>query len=101
MCDPFFVHYCQSVEQLLDYHFRITFVPPITIHKSLRHIPYRDILHRNVHVVSVLIGGVEFEEPFVLFTGQTKPPVNRMRPSLVMKGCNFRQNLHLIMPINS
>ena len=101
MCDTCFMHHYQSVEQLFDHHLRITFIPPIVIHKGPRHISYRDILHSNVYVVIVLIGGVEFDEPFVLSTGQTKPPVNRMRPSPVMKGCNFRQNLHLIMPVDS
>ena len=101
MCDPFVMHYRQSAEQLLDYHFRIIFVPSIIIHKGLRHIPDRDILHSNVHVVLVLIGGVEFDEPFVLPTGYTKPPVNRMGLMLAMKGCNFGQNLHSITPPNS
>jgi len=66
MYDTFFMHYYQSVEQLLDYHPRITFVPPIVMEKGLRDIPYSDILRSNVHVVSVQIGGIEFDKPLVL-----------------------------------
>jgi len=66
MCDPFFMHHCQSVEQLLDYHSCITFIPPITIRKGVRQIPYGNILHRNVQVVIVLIGSDEFDEPLGL-----------------------------------
>ena len=66
MCDPRFMHHNQPVEQLFDYHLCITFIPPITIHKGLRHIAYRDILHSNVYVVIVLIGGVEFNKQIIL-----------------------------------
>ena len=74
MCDPFPMHYYQSMEQLLDYHLCITFIPPIAIRKGLRHIPYRDVLHSNVHVVSVLVGGVEFDEPLMLLIRQIDLP---------------------------
>ena len=64
------------MEQLLDYNLYITFVPLVAIRKALRHIPHWDILHSNVHVVSILIGGVEFDEPFVLSRCQTRLDVN-------------------------
>ena len=64
------------MEQLLDYNFCITFTPLIAIGKALRHIPRLDILHSNVHVVSVLVGRVEFDEPFVLSICQTWLEVN-------------------------
>jgi len=54
------------VEELLDYNLGITLVPPVAIRKALRHIPHWDILHSDVHVVSVYIGRIEFNEPFVL-----------------------------------
>ena len=76
MCDPFLMHYRQPMKQLLDYHLRITFVPPIIIHKALRHIPYRDVLHSNVHVVLVLIRGGEFDEPLILPKRQTSRKSN-------------------------
>jgi len=56
------------MEQLLDYNFDITFIPPVAIRKAMRHIPHWDMLHSNVHVVGVLIGRIEFNEPFVLST---------------------------------
>ena len=58
------------MEELPDYCSCIAFIPPITAHKGLGHIPDRDIFHSNVNVVSVLIGGDEFDKPFVLLTGQ-------------------------------
>jgi len=88
MCDPLLMHYHQSVEKLLDYHLRITFVPPIAIHKGLRHIAYRDVLHSNVDVVLVLIRGVEFDEPLILSMRQTSRNSNKTNAP-VMKGRKF------------
>ena len=88
------------MEQLLDYNSCITFVPLIAIGKALRHIPHRDILHCNVCVVSVLIGGVEFDKPFVLFRCQTIVEINWTRPMPVIKRCRSGQNLLLIMPVD-
>ena len=66
MSDTFSMHCCQSVEQLLDYYPRITFIPPVVIHKGFRDISYGHIFHSNVYVIRILVGGVEFDEPFVL-----------------------------------
>ena len=90
------------MEQLLDYNLCITFVPPITIGKALWHISHRDVLHRNVHVMSVLIGRVEFNEPFVLSRYQTilVLEVNWKRLMLVMKRRMSGEILPLLIPVN-
>ena len=72
MSDTFFMHYCQPLEKLLDHHLRITFIPPIAVHKGLRYISYGDILHGNVHIVRVLKGAVELNEPLILPICQTE-----------------------------
>jgi len=95
------MHHNQPMEQLFDHHLRITFIPPIILLKSLPHISYRDILHSNIHVVIVFIGGVEFNEPLILSIRQTEPPVNRMRLVVVKKQGKFRRNLPLIIPVDS
>jgi len=89
------------LEQPFDYHLRITFLPPIAIHKGLRHVPYGEIPCNNSYIASVLIKGMEPDEQFVLSSSQTIPPVDHIGPMPVMKGCNFGKNLHLITPINS
>jgi len=101
MCDPCIMHHCQSVEQLFDYHFRITFIPPIVLVEGLQHIPYRDILHSNVHEVIVLMGGVEFDEPLRLPICQMGPPRNQSKPMPFEKQGKFEQNSHLIMSADS
>ena len=95
------MHHSQPVEQLLDHHLRITFIPPIVLLKSLPYIPYRDILHCNVDVVIVFVGGVELNKPLILSIRQRKPPINRMRLVLVKKQGKFGQTLPLIIPVDS
>lgn len=73
MRDPSFMHYYQSLEYLLNYRPRIIFIPPIAIYKGLGHISCGDVLHRNVHVVQVLPGVVELDEPAILSLCQTEP----------------------------
>ena len=101
MCDPCFMHHSQPVEQLLDHHLCVTFIPPIVLLKSLPYIPYRDILHRNVHVVIVFIGGVELNKPLILSLRQRELLINRMRLVPVKKQGKFGQNLPLIIPVDS